>query len=115
MTLDDIRANIVAERDRAMRVVEREQRVVDCKVAELEAHDRAVEAMAAGGARRNIAELVLARLTSEPQTVGDLSMAIAAQPRQITEALGRLHSSHKVDETPSGWIRVSGLELGDGR
>jgi len=69
--LEKIRAHILERRDAAMRTVEREQRTVDCMVAELEAHDRAVAAMGLqpeaddGPHRRSIQRPVMALFTPE--------------------------------------------------
>lgn len=112
--LDDIRADIVARRDKAMRIIEREQRCMDCAVAELEAHDRAVALFrpepAEPVSRRDISALVLARLTDQPQTAEQLAKAIGAKPRQVTKALQRLYPE-RADDEADGWVRVGGLAL----
>ncbi len=93
--LDDIRTEIVARRDAAMRTVEREQRTVDCMVAELEAHDRVValfdqQSEPQRAECRDIAAFVLNALTDEWQTVAQLAKATGCAPSRILPALYRL-------------------------
>ena len=114
LTLDQIREDIVARRDRAQRLIDREVGERDQAEAELIAHDRAVALFVQPGppARRNIAALVLARLTGEPQTVEQLAKAIGVGPRQVGKALVRLsRAGQAACEAPwgLGWLRVGGL------
>jgi len=115
-TLDDIRAEIVVRRDRWAT----ESRVADqnhaLAIAELEAHDRAVAAMLPNGAaqpaparkeRRDIAALVLAALTDQPQTADLIAHAIGVQTGRVEAALDRLAARHEAFEGEGEvWRRV---------
>jgi hypothetical protein len=119
--LDDIRAEIMVSLvyargrvDAAKVELELCLRAVVKYEAELEAHDRAVAAMNGAPARRNIAELVLAQLTDEPQTVEALAEASNARPHQVKEAVKRLSADGKAalyDDEEDRWVRVGGLAL----
>jgi hypothetical protein len=106
-SLNDIRKEIERQRDRAMYEVKRAQNEVDCMVAALEAHDRAVAAMngaaqpaPARKERRDIAALVLDALTDQPQTAAQIAHAIGVQPSRVTAALIRVGQP-----TSNGWVR----------
>jgi hypothetical protein len=95
-SLDDIRASILHHRDQALRELERSQRTVDCMVAELEAHDRAVAAMGSGAAkparapRRDIGALVREALTDQPQTLAQIAEKVGVPPSRALPALEKI-------------------------
>ncbi len=109
--LDDIRTEIMGRLERYRRDDAIAVNNIALAEAELEAHDRAVAAMNGTGGRRNIAAMVLEKLTSEPQTVEKLAEAIGARPHQVSEALVRLGAEKVEQVLPNTWVLVGGLDI----
>ena len=108
--LDDIRAEI-QQRIAALRpIVERKQRDLDCAVAELEAHDRAVALFVAPEGRapkRDIGKLVLDALADKPQTVAQIAEAIEVAPSRVLHTLERLGGKvRSADGSVGVWVRT---------
>lgn len=115
-SLDDIRKEIEIRRDRWAV----ESRIADqnhaLAIAELQAFDRAVAAMEradrtldgtpARKERRDIAALVLAALTDEPQTVVQIAHAIGVQPSRVLTALAQRGYGKARQDAGDGWVRA---------
>ncbi len=122
MTLDEIRAAIMAR----VALAEIDSRVADQEMAlakaELEAHDRAVAAMPAlnGAAkperakRRDIAALVRDALTAEPQTVKRVAERAGVPPSRVRPALLRLLKEDDAFQTTEGSWTIALGEKGMG-
>jgi hypothetical protein len=100
--LDDIRAEIVARRDQALRMIELAKAGLADADLELLAHDRAVALFDAPpkperAKRRDIAELVLAALTDEWQTIAQLAKATGCAPSRVEPALKRIKHDGMMD------------------
>jgi hypothetical protein len=112
VTLDEIRAGILArhtEWEDKARFASGQLAMIE---AELLAHDRAVTAMpeAANGnakpgraARRDIAALVRAALTDEPQTVAQIAEKTAVVPGRVVVALKRIGA--RLPNGGDGWAK----------
>ena len=113
--LEDVRTEIVSRRDEMAERAETAREAlaaacygVDLAEAELVAHDRAAALFTTPPEpprRRNIADLVLERLSDEPATVEQLAEAIGAHLGHVSMALVRLGPATAVYDHPAGWRR----------
>lgn len=110
--LDSLRDQILARRADAHHRWQIAEQDVAIASAELDAHDRAVSLFAPQtappkkrAARRDFAELVLAALTDEPQSIGQLAAKTEIVPRRVLRALQQLGPRSVWHSGTDMWVR----------